>query len=72
MSEIDIYKHIGQQSGQQMISDREKIKELEERINKTIIHITNIFRDENWYKNYDYDDLVIALKDTLGILRGDK
>ena len=48
-----------------MISDREKI-------NKAIIHITNIFRDENWFKNYAYDDLVIALKDTLGILRGYK
>ena len=61
MSEIDIYKNIGQQ----MISDRDKI-------NKAIINITNIFKDENWFNNYDYDDLVVALKDTLGILRGYK
>lgn len=47
-------------------------KRLNNIINKAIINITTIFRDENWFNNYDYDDLVIALKDTLGILRGDK
>ena len=40
--------------------------------NKAINLIMNIFRDENWYENYDYEDLVSSLKDTLGILRGYK
>ena len=70
MSEIDIYKNIGQQ----MISDKEKTKELEERINKAIEFI-----DEFWKKNSEYYSVENCLEfcefdkeDLLSILRGEK
>lgn len=65
MSEIDIYKHIGQQ----MISDREKIKELEERINKAILFIEEMY-DETDSDNYDI--LRKEKEFLLKWLRGDK
>lgn len=51
---------------------KEELQRKNNIINKTMDHIMSIFRDENWYENYEYDDLATALKDTLGILRGYK
>lgn len=80
MSEIDMYKNIGQQ----MISDREKIKELEERINKAIEYIKiNCITSDEW-KDLGFCNFVATGKITykqlsknkinklLIILRGDK
>ena len=67
MSRIYISKNIRQQT----ISDREKIKELEERINKAIDFIlTNILDDEE-YPNCMYLEKEDNEK-LLAILRGDK
>lgn len=40
------------------------------RCEKADEYIKDIFKDEKWYENYEYNDLVSSLKDTLGILRG--
>jgi len=39
------------------------------RIDKAIKNIKNIFEDEKWYENYDYNDLENVLKNVLNILQ---
>ena len=54
-----------------MIDDLKKENEkLQQRLDKAIEYIKNIFEDEKWYENYDYNDLENVLKNVLNILQG--
>lgn len=45
-------------------------KRYKSRCKKAIKNIKNIFEDEKWYENYDYNDLENVLKNVLNILQG--
>ena len=41
-----------------------------QRIDKASNKINDIFKDENWFENYEYNDLEYALKEVSNILQG--
>jgi len=53
------------------INLKTKLRWKEIRIDKATKCINNIFKDENWYENYEYNDLESVLKEVNNILQGE-
>jgi len=46
----------------------DEVEDYKSRVEKAVEYIKDIFKDEKWYENYEYNDLENALKNVLNIL----
>ena len=57
---------------QKLEKTNKRLEDYKSRTKKAIELIKQIFKDENWYKYYEYNDLEYALKEVAIILYGRK
>lgn len=70
----DDFKHIWSETSKdgilhQFYYEHKELVSCQSIIKEAIEYIKNIFKDENWYKNYNYNDLENVIKNILDILQ---